>query len=92
MDVGEVREGARGMNPACDGDDISPVCFVQPTCAPDGERSGERRGGGVDMPISILEGGTDLTGEVIALGRNRALDDVASDTSCTGLWVSLSTD
>lgn len=90
--MGEVREGANGINPPCEGDDISSVCFVQLICVPVGERSGERRGGGVDTPTSTLEGGTHLTGEVIALGRNNALDDLASATICTGLCVSRSTD
>lgn len=46
---------------------------------PVGERRGERRGGGTDTPISVL-GGTVFTGEVIALGLTKLMEDFASAT------------
>lgn len=82
--VGELRGGANGTKPTCDGEVRSEGCLVQPICAPVGDSSGESKGGGVRTAVSVF-GGTDFTGDVIALGRNKETDDFASETICTGL-------
>lgn len=88
VEVGEANEGASGTKPECEGEERSVGCLDHvkiPICDPVGERRGERRGGGVGMLPSLPDRGATLTGDVIAFGRSKSLELLATETSCTGL-------